>query len=190
MEEVALLSSGGKDSSLAAFILKKLGYEVKLVNVNFGILDSWKVVREVAEKLNCKFSVLRLKRKIFDEACDIILEDGYPNNGIKFIHLRALEELARRNDKIGDGTRRDDKVPMLSFGEMRSIEDRFNVEYIAPLRGFGYKTVRDLSTRIFIIEEGEDITKGDYEAELREELPLTLFPKHKQSRVVGVKEHV
>ncbi len=185
--EVALLYSGGKDSSLAAYILKKLGYEVKLINVNFGVLDSWKHAKEASEHLGLEFEVVKMQREILNKACEIMLSNGYPNNGLNYIHKQALIEVGKRYKRVADGTRRDDKVPKLSLPEIRSLEDKYNIEYIAPLRGLGYKTIRALVERIFIVEEGEDIKKADYEAEIRHVINKNIFPKHKQSKIIGMR---
>lgn len=197
--EVYHLYSGGKDSSLAAYILKRLGYEVKLVTVNFGLLDSWKYARETAQSLGFKHEVFFLDRKILEKATEMCINDKHPNNAIQFIHEMALEEIARREDveRVSDGTRRDDRVPLLDQRKTRSLEDRFNVQYIRPLLGLGYKTIRELTDRLFIIElkESEKLEKSDYEVEIRYLLrekgidPLTIFPKrHLQSRVLGWKK--
>ncbi|HII67375.1 MULTISPECIES: asparagine synthase-related protein [Thermococcus] len=196
--EVYHLYSGGKDSSLAAYILKRLGYEVKLVTVNFGFLDSWKYARETAQSLGFEHEVFFLDRKILEKATEMCINDKHPNNAIQFIHEMALEEIARREDvkRISDGTRRDDRVPLLDQRKTRSLEDRFNVQYIRPLLGLGYKTIRELTDRLFIIElkESEKLEKSDYETEIRYFLrekgidPLTIFPeRHLQSRVLGWK---
>ncbi|ACS89599.1 DUF7411 family protein [Thermococcus sibiricus] len=197
--EVYHLYSGGKDSSLAAYILKRLGYEVKLVTVNFGVLDSWKYARETAQSLGFEHEVRFLDRKILEKATEMCIKDNHPNNAIQFIHEMALEEIARCEDveRISDGTRRDDRVPLLDQRKTRSLEDRFNVQYIRPLLGLGYKTIRELTDRLFIIElkESEKLEKSDYEMEIRYLLrekgidPLTIFPKrHLQSRVLGWKK--
>ncbi|USG99064.1 7-cyano-7-deazaguanine synthase [Thermococcus argininiproducens] len=197
--EVYHLYSGGKDSSLAAYILERLGYEVKLVTVNFGVLDSWKYARETAQSLGFEHEVFFLDRKILEKATEMCINDKHPNNAIQFIHERALEEIARREDveRVSDGTRRDDRVPLLDQRKTRSLEDRFNVQYIRPLLGLGYKTIRELTDRLFIIElkESEKLEKSDYEVEIRYLLrekgidPLTIFPKrHLQSRVLGWKK--
>ncbi|NJE25258.1 hypothetical protein E3E22_01155 [Thermococcus sp. MV5] len=197
--EVYHLYSGGKDSSLAAYILKRLGYEVKLITVNFGLLDSWKYAKETAQRLGFEHEVFFLDRIILEKATEMCINDKHPNNAIQFIHERALEEIARRDDveRISDGTRRDDRVPLLDQRKTRSLEDRFNVQYIRPLLGLGYKTIRELTDRLFIIElkESEELEKSDYEVEIRYLLrekgidPLTIFPKrHLQSRVLGWKK--
>ncbi|CAB49175.1 Predicted subunit of tRNA(5-methylaminomethyl-2-thiouridylate) methyltransferase [Pyrococcus abyssi GE5] len=192
------LFSGGKDSSLAAWILSKLGYEVTLVMVTFGVLDNWKYARETAKILGFEHEVVELPRNILENAVNMCLEDGRPTRAIQYIHEMALEYIASREDveRISDGTRRDDKVPFLDIRKARSLEDRFNVAYIRPLLGLGYKTIRELVNKIFIVEEreSEKIEKGDYEVELRYMLklkgvdPLQIFPKrHVQSRVIGLK---
>jgi predicted subunit of tRNA(5-methylaminomethyl-2-thiouridylate) methyltransferase len=194
------LYSGGKDSSLAAWILTRMGYEVRLVTVNFGILDSWKYAKETAERLGFEHQVLYLPQDIIERAAEMALHDSHPNNAIQFIHEKALEALASRPEveRISDGTRRDDRVPYLDLPKTRSLEDRFNVAYIRPLLGLGYKTINELVERLFEVEigESEELEKSDYETELRHLLrergidPLSIFPKrHYQSRVLGWKRN-
>ena len=192
------LYSGGKDSSLAAWMLTRLGYDVELVTVSFGLLDNWRFARETAEKLGFDHKVLYLPREMLEKAAEMAMEDGHPNNAIQCIHERALEALASlpEVERVSDGTRRDDRVPILDLPKARSLEDRFNVAYIRPLLGLGYKTIKELTERLFVIEMGESeyLEKGDYEVELRHLLrekgidPLGIFPKsHYQSRVMGWK---
>ena len=193
------LYSGGKDSSLAAWILTRLGYEVRLVTVSFGLLDNWGFARETAERLGFEHQVVYLPREILEKAADMALGEGHPNNAIQFIHERALEAVASMPEveRVSDGTRRDDRVPFLDLSKARSLEDRFNVAYIRPLLGLGYKTIRELTAGLFVVEirESEELQKADYEVELRHLLrergvdPLTIFPKrHYQSRVLGWRE--
>ena len=190
------LYSGGKDSSLAAWILQRLGYEVELITISFGLLDSWKYAKETAERLGFNHEVVVLDREILEKAAKMCITDMHPSNAIQFIHEQALEEIASREDveRISDGTRRDDRVPFLDLRKTRSLEDRFDVQYIRPLLGLGYKTIRELTEKLFIVEirESEKLEKSDYEVELRHLLrlkgvdPLTIFPKrHYQSRVLG-----
>ena len=195
------LYSGGKDSSLGAWILDRLGYDVELVTVSFGILDNWKYARETAERLGFRHRVVYLPEEILENACEIAIKDGHPNNAIQFIHERALETLASMPEveRISDGTRRDDRVPYLDLPKARSLEDRFSVAYIRPLLGLGYKTIRELTERLFVVEirESEELEKADYEVELRHLLrergidPLEIFPKrHYQSRVLGWRKEI
>jgi hypothetical protein len=195
MEKVGVLYSGGKDSSLAAYILSKLGYEVELITANFGVLDSWKYAKESAQIIGFKHKVMKFEKDVVEEASKMIITDGFPKNGINFIHRHVLNRVAKSYEIVADGTRRDDRVPWLEIDEIRSLEDRYNIEYLTPLRGVGYKTRDKLIGRIFkIIEkESDSIMKSDYEAEVRAILktkgydPKKFFPVHKQSRVVGLK---
>ncbi len=194
MEEVALLYSGGKDSSLAAHMLSKY-YDVKLLTAAFGIVGSWKYAKESANIIGFEHEVKKFERSALEEALEMIIKDGFPKNGINFIHRQVLNAAARKYKRIADGTRRDDRVPLLRRSEIRSLEDMYGVEYLAPLRGLGYKTINRLATKIFKIEEGEsgEIQHADYETEIRAVLKekgyevKKLFSAHKQSRVIGLR---
>ena len=50
--KACVLYSGGKDSSLMAVILSRLGYDVDLVTVNFGVFDSYIPASMSAKSLN------------------------------------------------------------------------------------------------------------------------------------------
>lgn len=179
--KATILFSGGKDCCLAAIILSRF-FDIELLTYNFGLLDNYKRAKQVAENLKMPFQAAKLPRKILDEAMDIIISDGFPNNGIKYIHQKALERAGAEAgvngvDKtvaganiIADGIRRDDRVPVLSLSEIRSLEDKFNVHYIQPLMGFSRKTINILTRQFFEIKEykSENFIGAEYEFELRE----------------------
>jgi tRNA methyltransferase len=196
--KTCVLYSGGKDSSLIAFILKNLGYEVELVTLNFGYYPSWKAAAESSSILGFKHRILNANSDVLEDAVDTIITDGFPNNGINYIHKYALELAANDYTLIADGTRRDDRVPKLDFNEVRSFEDRNGVEYV-NLGGFGHKSINHLSKTLFNVKK--ELTNmennSDYEIEIRflisklegEELALKIFPEHLQSRVIGWREN-
>lgn len=196
--KACVLYSGGKDSSLMAVILQRLGYKVELVTVNFGTYPSWRAAEESALKLGFKHRVLEADETVLKNAVDKILEDGFPNNGINQIHRYALELASMTYDIVADGTRRDDRVPKLNINEIQSFEDRKNVHYLT-LAGFGHKTVNHLSENLFTVKKELTNMKNnsDYEIEIRhmigeiegKEAALNIFPEHVQSRVTGWKEN-
>ena len=192
-----ILFSGGKDCCLAAIMLSKF-FEVELVIYNFGLLDSCGQAKQIAEKLKFPFKVVKLERKILDEAVDITIKDGFPNNGIKYIHQKALESASQDSKIIADGMRRDDRVPILLLSEIRSLEDKFDVHYIQPLMGYSRKTINIFLERFFEIKyyKSEEFIGAEYEFELREAIKQKygaekineIFPKgHSQTIVLDVK---
>ncbi|QRV13481.1 alpha hydrolase [Haloterrigena salifodinae] len=195
--ELGLLYSGGKDSTLAALLLEEF-YDVTLVTAHFGVSDDWKHARETAASMGFEFERLELDADVAREAAATIREDGFPRNGIQRVHQHALERLADREyDAIADGTRRDDRVPTISRAQAQSLEDRHDVDYIAPLSGFGRTAVdRLVEARLEVtVGPSEEIDRADYEAELRtiiadEGGPGAVddcFPDHTQTYVTGVR---
>ena len=193
--DLALLYSGGKDSSLAALMLDRF-YDVRLVTAHFDVTDDHEHARRAAEALGLPFETIELDPDVAAEAVETMREDGYPRNGIQRVHEHALEEVAALDvDAVADGTRRDDRVPTVSRAFAQSLEDRHEVDYIAPLSGFGRTAVDRLVGQTLDVESGpsEEIPKADYEGELRrllrdaggEDAVGEVFPAHEQTYVRG-----
>jgi predicted subunit of tRNA(5-methylaminomethyl-2-thiouridylate) methyltransferase len=188
-----ILFSGGKDCCLAAIMLSKF-FEIELVTYNFGLLDNYKQAKQVAEKLKMPFRAVKLEQEILDQAVEITIKDGFPNNGIKYIHQKALEAASQDSKIIADGMRRDDRVPILLLSEIRRLEDKFDVHYIQPLMGYSRKTINILVKRFFEIKEykSEDFIGAEYEFELREAIKRKygvgkinkIFPKGHSQTIV------
>ena len=193
--KAAVLYSGGKDSSFMAVMLKRLGLDVELCTANFGVYDSYIPASKSAKSLGFNHEVLELDFKILDKTCNMIMNDGFPNDGIKFIHERVIEEVADKYDIIADGTRRDDRTPKLTVNQIRSLEDRKNVQYI-NLDSFGHKSVKLITSNLFEIshEKSNKDNSSDYEVEIRTLIDknggnsLDIFPEHYQTRVIGYKK--
>jgi len=199
--KIQVLYSGGKDSSLAAILLEPF-FEVELVTCTFGLESSWENAREAARELGFPFKLVRLGPEIMDESIDVMLKFGYPRPGINLVHRRALETVAVSGEAkhIADGTRRDDRAPMLTMPEIRSLEDSHNVRYIRPLAGYGRHAVDDLVAKHLEIVEGDTaaMAKADYETEVRSAIRARkgdavyrrIFPpEHTQSRVLRRYKH-
>ncbi|TKX81033.1 asparagine synthase-related protein [Halorubrum sp. SD626R] len=193
--ELALLYSGGKDSSLAAHLLDRF-YDVRCVTGSFGLTDDWEHAERAAAELGFPFERVELDPEVAEEAAETMLADGYPRNGIQRVHEHALEAIAEREvDAVADGTRRDDRVPTVSRAQAQSLEDRHGVDYISPLSGFGRHAVDRLVEETFDVQQGpsEEVPKADYEDELRtliaeEHGAATVddvFPAHDQTYVHG-----
>ncbi|PAV14357.1 tRNA(5-methylaminomethyl-2-thiouridylate) methyltransferase [Methanosarcina spelaei] len=195
---ISVLFSGGKDSSLSALLMEPF-FEIELVTFSFGLLPNGELAEKTAKRLGFPHRVLSLEWEVLEKAYEKIMKDGFPKSAINYIHEKAVETLASDPEVkfIADGTRRDDRVPVLSISQVRSIEDRLGVQYICPLKGYGKKTVSILVERYLKIEEGpsENTQKADYETELRElirqrdgkEKIKELFPSHIQSHVLSRK---
>lgn len=192
---VGLLFSGGTDSTLAALLLDRF-YDVTLITVHFGVTDDWRHGENTAEAVGLPFEALELDRTLADDAVDRILEDGYARNGIQLVHLAALEAVAIQSyETIADGTRRDDRVPWVSRAKAQQLEQRHDVDYVAPLSGFGRRAVDRLVERELEVDVGpsQELDRADYEAELRalcieavgEEAAIEVFPSREQTAVTG-----
>jgi predicted subunit of tRNA(5-methylaminomethyl-2-thiouridylate) methyltransferase len=196
--DVGVLSSGGKDSTLAALILEQF-CSVTLLCGTFGVTDDHEHAQAAATAVGLPARRIDLDGDVAEAAVDQMLADGFPRNGIQQVHEHALEVAADREfDAIADGTRRDDRVPTVDRSLAQSIEDRYGVSYLAPLAGIGSAAVDELTAETLVVERGPSaqVPKGDYEAELRALITQRrgrdavdeLFPEHVQSRVVGRRE--
>ena len=193
--KAGVLYSGGKDSSFMAVMLKRLGLEVELCTANFGVYDSYIPASKSAQSLGFKHNVLKMDYDILDKTCDMIMDDGFPNEGIKYIHAQTVERIADDYDIIADGTRRDDRTPKLNVNQIRSLEDRKDVQYI-NLDSFGHKSVKLITSNLFEIshEKSNKDNSSDFEVEIRTLIDekggnsLDIFPEHYQTRVIGYKK--
>jgi tRNA methyltransferase len=197
--KASVLFSGGKDSSLSALLMEPF-FEIELVTCSFGLLHNEELAAKTAKELRFPHRIIYLEKEILEKAYIKIINDGFPKAAINYIHEKAVETLALDPEVklIADGTRRDDRVPVLSISQVRSLEDRLGIHYTCPLKGYGKKAVSILVEQYLRIEEGpsESIPKADYEAELRElirqrhgeEKVKELFPAHIQSHVLSRKK--
>jgi predicted subunit of tRNA(5-methylaminomethyl-2-thiouridylate) methyltransferase len=193
--KAAVLYSGGKDSSFVAVMLKRLGLDVELVTANFGVYDSYIPAAKSAASLGFAHSVLEMDTQILKKTCEKIMEDGFPNDGIKYIHEKTVEQLAQNQDIIADGTRRDDRTPKLNINQIKSLADRHNVQYI-NLDSFGHKCIKLITDNLFEIskEKSNRDNSSDFEVEIRTMIDemggnsLDIFPEHYQTRVIGYKK--
>jgi predicted subunit of tRNA(5-methylaminomethyl-2-thiouridylate) methyltransferase len=198
--KAGVLFSGGKDSALAALLLSR-DYEVELNSFVFSAGTDTIVLESAARVLS-----LPWKRRVFPEGflekmADEIIATGCPHAALQEVHETALDRLSRDYEVIADGTRMDDRVPMLGPDEVRSLQDRTGCSYIRPILGYGRREIERLGLRYFGIAYGETgmFANGDYEQELQQAVRLrggevtALFPRdHRQSLIMagsGVKKY-
>jgi hypothetical protein len=133
---------------------------------------------------------------MLDEMADLVIAKGYPNDAISAVHLAAVESLATEYSVVGDGTRFDDRVPMVPRAAVQSLMSRTGCSYVRPLLGYVRREVDRLADHLLVVHYGETgtIRNGDYESEIRDAIrargldPAPLFPAHhEQSLVVGRK---
>jgi predicted subunit of tRNA(5-methylaminomethyl-2-thiouridylate) methyltransferase len=195
--KAGVLYSGGKDSSLAAIMLGTY-YEVEL---NVFVFDPSRQVPSVdaaAQALGFPLIKRVFKKGLLDDMVDLVKTCGYPNAAINTVHQIAVETLSSEYPVVGDGTRFNDRVPMLSRAEVQSLGNRTGCSYVRPLLGYVKAEVDRLVDRFLVVNYGETgmIRNGDYEAEIREAFvsrgidASSLFPAHHdQSLVVGRKQY-
>jgi predicted subunit of tRNA(5-methylaminomethyl-2-thiouridylate) methyltransferase len=193
--KIGVLYSGGKDSSLAAILLGTY-YEVELNTFVFDPLRQIPTLEAAAGALGFPLKKRVFRKGLLDEMADLVISCGYPNDAINRVHQEAVESLAGEYNVVGDGTRFDDRVPMLTREAVQSLGSRRGCSYVRPLLGFVRPEVNRLVDRLLVVQYGETgtIRNGDYEAEIREAIrargldPAPLFPAHHdQSLVVGRK---
>jgi predicted subunit of tRNA(5-methylaminomethyl-2-thiouridylate) methyltransferase len=190
-----LLYSGGKDSSLAAMMLGTY-YEVELNAFVFNSARTIPSVEAAAQALGFPLKKRIFKKGLLNKAVELVKERGFPNDAINLVHRTAVETLCGEYKVVGDGTRFNDRIPMLTYAEVQSLESRTKCSYVRPLLGYTKSEVDRLAGRFLVVRYGETgtIENGDYEAEIKTACrnqgidPVLLFPPHHdQSLVVGRK---
>jgi len=191
--KAGLLFSGGKDSALAAVMLAR-DYEVELNTFVFDPARDVPSVRAAAETLGLPWQKRSFGPNLLDEAVRTVIASGYPNDAITMVHRQAVHLLAQEYRVVGDGTRFNDRVPMLTRSDVLSIADRYGCSYVRPLLGYGKAEVERLARLHLVVAYGETgtIENGDYEYEIRAAVERSgrscagLFPAHhEQSLVTG-----
>jgi len=195
--KAGVLYSGGKDSSLAAIMLGTY-YEVELNTFVFDPLRQIPTLEAAAEALGYPLKKRVFAEGMLDEMADLVIAKGYPNDAINAVHQAATESLAAEYDVVGDGTRFDDRVPMLPRETVQSLMGRTGCSYVRPLLGYVRREVDRLADQLLVVQYGETgtIQNGDYETEIRDAIrargldPAPLFPAHhEQSLVTGRKAY-
>jgi len=176
-----VLFSGGKDSGLCTLLLEPFFEEIDLVTFTFGHDEAWKVAEKAAAILGHPHRKVVFKGDVLDNALEILMAKGFPNDALNYVHSVALETLAQDCEFVADGTRRDDRAPKMSYSDIRSLEDRMQMHYLRPLAGLGGRTIRAMASRYLDFEEmlSEKYPASDFEIGLR----YALAQRHGQKEV-------
>jgi predicted subunit of tRNA(5-methylaminomethyl-2-thiouridylate) methyltransferase len=166
--KVTVLFSGGKDSSLASILLEPF-FEVELVTFDYGHGDTWRTAMQAAKGLGYPHRVISFEKGILNSAIDMLMAKGYPKDALNYLHKCALEVVAPECEFVADGTKREDRAPVMDNNEIRSLEDRTDVHYIRPLAGYGSGTINRMASSYldFEILPSEMQPASDYEVGLR-----------------------
>ena len=163
--KACVLYSGGKDSSLMGIILDQLGFDVELVTANFGVYDSFHPAQKSAESIGLKHKVLNLDISILEKAVDMIMEDGFPNDGIKYLHEAVVEEVANQYMNLD------------SFG-YKTIKYLVNNLFELKHEKSNKDTSSDYEVEIRLLIDKKGGNSSD------------IFPEHYQTNVSGLKKQI
>lgn len=191
--KVVVLFSGGKDSALASILLEPF-FDVELVTFAFDGFKTDKAARQAALVLDHPHRTIVFEDELLELAIGMLLSAGYPRDGINRLHGQALEILSQDWEYLADGTKREDRVPMMTPERVQSLEDRMGVHYIRPLAGYGSRAINALAARHMDFETrpSELFPASDFEVGLRMALEercgpqvrARIFPKnHMHTRV-------
>ncbi|HTY15012.1 MAG TPA: alpha hydrolase [Methanoregulaceae archaeon] len=195
--KAGVLFSGGKDSALAAVLLSR-DYEVELNTFVFGGDTLRREVCDAAASLGFPHKTWVFGDKILSRAVDLVVRCGYPNDAINMVHLEAVTALTSEYRVVADGTRFNDRVPMIPRSEVQRLGNRYGCAYVRPLLGFPKAEVDRLVERHLVVRQGETgtIQNGDYERAIRKEMQTRgydladFFPGHHEQSLVITKKMV
>jgi len=199
--KATVLFSGGKDSGLVTLLLEPFFDEIELVTFSFGREESWRPAAQAAKEIGHPHRVAIFPNEVREEALTMLRAAGHPAPALNYVHSIAVEALAQEAEFVADGTRRDDRAPVMSYGRIRSLEDRRKMHYLRPLAGLGGGAIRAMAARHldFVEELSEMFPASDFEVGLRHALAERwgqaevdrIFPAdHTHTRVIRRKRFV
>jgi len=120
-EKIVVAMSGGKDSSLTAYLLKKFGYNIEGFYINLGLGDyserCERAIKELCSKLKIKMHIYDVKKEMGSRMCYIrqgVQSKQKLNNcaicGVIKKSIMNKEARRLKADKIATGHNLDDEV--------------------------------------------------------------------------------
>ncbi len=169
-EKILVALSGGKDSAITAYVLKKLGYNIEGIYINLKIgkysEQCLKSVEELCEVLDIKCNIYDIKKETGKSMINIFKKNSYRkiSNCVvcgvfkKWILNKKAREL--KADKIATGHHRDDELqtflmnifkgsPQLNsnFGPVLGIKNSKFVIRIKPLFFISEKEIENYANK-------------------------------------------
>ena len=170
-EKIIVALSGGKDSAVTAYLLKKFGYNIEGFHINLGIGkysdDCLKVVEKLCGMLKIRLFVYDMEKETKESLVKIFKKNSAKRIsncticGVfkKWIMNKKARELKAK--KIATGHHKDDELqtflmnifkgsPKLNsnFGPILSIKDKKFVVKIKPLFFVSEEEIEDYSNRL------------------------------------------
>jgi len=207
-ERILVALSGGKDSCVTAYLLKKFGYNIEGFHINLGMGNyskkCLKAVEKLCEDLKIKLHVYDIKKEIGSSMCYIRTKVQHEKKGLKncaicgVIKKWIMNREARRLKfkKIATGHNLDDEVqtflmnifkgsPELSANSgaiTKNIEDKKFIPRIKPLFYIAEEDIKNYSKKMKfpVIYEKCPCALDSYRIQVREFLN-TLTIKQKEN---------
>ncbi len=209
-ERILVAISGGKDSAVTAYLLKKLGYNIEGFHINLG-MGSYSekcliAVRELCEQLGIKLHLYDIKKEMGSSMCYIrtAIQNDKNGKGLKncaicgVIKKWIMNKEARklRAEKIATGHNLDDEAqtffmnilkgsPQLSANSgaiTRNVRDRKFITRIKPLFYVAENDIRAFSKsmKLPVVYEHCPCALDSYRIQIRQFMN-TLTTKEKEN---------
>ncbi len=209
-EKILVALSGGKDSSVSAYLLKKFGYNIEGFHINLGMGDysrkCLEAVKELCEELGIKLHLYNIKKEMGGSMCYIrtSIQAEKHGKGLKncaicgVIKKWIMNKEARKlkADKIATGHNLDDETqtflmnilkgsPQLSANSgaiTRNVKDKKFITRIKPLFYVAETDIRDYSKKMKlpVVYEKCPCALDSYRIQIRE-FVNTLTGKEKEN---------
>jgi uncharacterized protein (TIGR00269 family) len=206
-EKILVAMSGGKDSSVVAYLLKKFGYKIEGFHINLGMGSyserCFQAVKKLCKQLNVKLHVYDIKKEMGSSMCYLRTTIQHSKKlkncaicGVikKWIMNREARKI--KLDKIATGHNLDDETqtflmnickgsPELSANSgpiSRNINDKKFVPRIKPLFYVAENDIRDFSKKMKlpVVYERCPCAIDSYRVQIRE-FVNTLTKKEKEN---------
>jgi len=204
-EKIIVGVSGGKDSTVVAYLLKKFGYTVKGIHINLGMekysQDCLSAVEKLCKDLKIKLYVYDVKKEFGKSVLEIIKKRKIKGNNCvvcgvfkKYILNKKARELGA--DKIATGHHLDDESETVLLNTLkgspelganigpitRNIKDKKFISRIKPLYFVSEKEIENYVKKLKIsyVEETCPYRGETYRIEIRNFLK-TLSKKDKEN---------